>query len=168
MPDWIPIRIRTERGKMMHMKNRIMGYPEEAMTKYYFQQLQSITASAADVMKNFIEYDRSVRTPTGEARKARGGNGPGRKDTGTMINGITWRGEKISDAKYKFEFGWLNGEPGYAIFQEHGTKNGVRAMHALEYAAQFARTELGFLGNSNKAVRVSRAARWRQEVGGNA
>lgn len=160
MSQWIPIRVKTEPAKMRYVKAKIEGFPEEALGRYYFQQLQSLLASAADVMKNYIEYDPSVRTQTGWARAALGGNGPGRKDTGALIDGITWSGRKVADGKYSFEVGWLNGTPGYAIFQEQGTKTGVRAMNSLEYVTNFIRQELQLLKQNPRAYRVTRAAKW--------
>lgn len=161
--DWMPIRVKTEPSKRQHIKNRIMGFPDEAMGKFFFQQLQSVTASAVDVMKNFITYDRSVWTRTGLDRAASSGGYKGRVETGTMVNAITWKGGKVGPHKYKFEFGWLNDEPGYSIFQEHGTKNGVKAMNSLAYAMEFARAELRLLGQNPAAFRGTRAASFRRE-----
>jgi hypothetical protein len=160
MADWLPIRVKTEPAKLRHVQNRIIGFPEEVMEKFYFQKLQSAVASAADVMRNYIEYSPDVVTPTGQARAALGGNGPGRKDTGRMIAGVKWRGGKVGKAKYEFALGWLNGEPGYSIFQEHGTKNGVQAMNSLQYASDFLRRELHLLGTNPQGYRVNNAAMW--------
>ena len=159
--DWMPIRIKTEPAKTQYVKNRIMGFPDEAVGKFYFQQLQSVSASAVDVMKNFITYDRSVWTETGLRRASRRGGYKGRNDTGEMVSRITWRGAKVGPHKYKFEFGWLDGEPGYAIFQEQGTKSGVKAMNSLAYAMEFARQELRLMGQNPKAFRGTRASQWK-------
>lgn len=158
---WVDIRVNAEPAALRNLKNRIMGFPEETMTKFYFQRLQSITASAVDVQKNYIAYDKRLYTETGKRRAALGGNGPGRIDTGKMVDGIKWRGRKVGKAKYQFDFGWLDGTPGYSIFQEHGTKNGVKAMDSLGYAAQFVRTELRLLEENPKGYRVTRAAGWK-------
>lgn len=159
--DWLPIRVQTEGAKRQHVKSRIMGFPGEAMEKYFFQRLQSVTASAVDVMKNYITYDKRVFTDTGRVRAARGDGYAGRVDSGDMVNAITWRGQKISNEKYKFEFGWLDGEPGYSIFQEHGTKNGVQAMNSLAFATEFVRAELRLLGSNPAAFRATRASQWK-------
>lgn len=153
MTDWLPIRIKTEPAKLRYVKSRIMGYPEEAMGKYFFQQLQMVTASAADVMKNFIMQDKNTKKYETTGVK-------GRRKTGAMIDAITWRGSKIGKGKYRFEFGWLDGRPGYAIFQEQGTKNGVRALNSLDYATNFAKQELRLLGQNPAAFRATRASRW--------
>jgi len=166
MPNWISIRVKTEPAKMKHVKGRIEGFPQQAIGKYFFQQLQSMTASGADVMKNFIgpQGHPSVRTNTGHERKARGGNGPGRVDTGLMRDSIKWTGRKLGNGNYRFEFGWLNGTPGYAIFQEQGTKNGVRAMNSIGYATEFMRNELRMLGQNRAASRAVRNAQWRHDA----
>jgi len=162
--DWIRIRVKTEPAKMKYVKGRIEGFGEEAMGKFFFQQLQSMTASGVDVMKNFISSHPSVRTRSGAERKARGGNGPGRVDTGLMKDSITWKGYKISKRRYRFEFGWLDGTPGYAIFQEQGTKNGVKAMNSIAYATAFMRNELQLLGQSRSATRLVRNTQWRHDA----
>lgn len=165
MPDWIKIRVKTEPAKMKYTKGRIQGFASEAMGKYFFQQLQGMTASGADVMRNFISSHPSVRTRTGAERKARGGNGPGRVDTGLMKDSIKWRYVgKGANGNYRFEFGWINGTPGYAIFQEQGTKNGVRAMNSIAYATAFMRNELQLLGQSRRATRLTRNAQWRHDA----
>lgn len=161
--DWLPIRIQTEPSKRQAVKSRIMGYPAEAMEKYFFQRLQSVTASAVDVMKNYITYDKRVFTETGLRRSAAGRGYAGRVDTGNMVDAISWRGQKISNEKYKFEFGWLDGTPGYSIFQEHGTKNGVAAMNSLAFATEFARAELRLLGSNPRSFRATAASRMRFE-----
>jgi hypothetical protein len=160
--DWIPIRVKAEPNKRQYLRNRIMGFPDEAVGRFYFQQLQSVTASAVDVMRNFITYDRSVWTQTGIDRASRAGGYKGRVDTGTMVNAISWTGGKVGPHKYKFEFGWLTGEPGYSIFQEQGTKNGVKAMNSLAYAMEFARAEIRLLGQNPRAFRGTRASMWKE------
>lgn len=159
--DWLPIRIKTEGNKKHYVKNRIMGFPDEAFGKYYFQQMQSIVASGVDVMRNFITYDRSVWTETGIRRATQRGGYKGRNDTGKMVNAISWTGGKVEKHKYKFELGWLDGEPGYSIFQEQGTKNGVQAMNSLAYVMEFMRQELKLMGQNPRAFRGTRASQWR-------
>ena len=34
---------------------------------------------------------------------------------------------------FKFEMGWLRGMPGYTLFQEYGTRNGIVAMGAIAF-----------------------------------
>jgi hypothetical protein len=159
--DWLPIRVKAEGAKRQYLRNRILGFPDEAMGKYYFQRLQSVVASGVDVMRNFITYDRSVWTETGIQRAKRGGD-KGRNDTGAMVAAISWTGGKVEKHKYKFELGWLDGEPGYSIFQEQGTKNGVKAMNSLAYVMDFMRQELKLMGENPRAFRGTRASKWKE------
>lgn len=154
MSKWVKVRIKTEPAKMRFVQSRVMGYPEEATQKYFFQAMQSVTASAADIMRNYIEYQAGKTTKTG--RK-------GRVVSGAMRDGVKWTGEKLAGGKYRFRFGWINGTPGYAIFQEQGTKNGIVAMNALGYATEFLRNELRLLGHSRKSFRATAASRWKVE-----
>lgn len=156
MTDWLPIRIKTEPAKMKHVQNRIAGYPEEVMTKRYFQLLQRTTAAAADVMREYIAtHDFGDK------------NGPGRVDSGKMRDSVKWEGRKDAKGVYRFRFGWINGTPGYSIFQEYGTKNGVVGMDALGYAAEFFRKELRLEGVSSRGFRANRAPRFPRSTGSN-
>ena len=49
---------------------------------------------------------------------------------------------RVNKNSVSLRFGWLNGRPGYAFFQEYGTSNGVPAMHALTDAKAKAASEL--------------------------
>lgn len=153
--DWLPIRVKTEQSKMNRVVDRIEGFPEEVMTKYFFQFLQGIAASGADVMRNYIEYNSHNYTPTGQRRADAGGPGPGRRKSGDMIAGIKWSGKKVAPAKYEFLVGWLDGTPGYSVFQEYGTKSGVTAMNSLQYTADFMRREMKLLGHNPAGAKVS-------------
>lgn len=151
---WFDIRVKTEPAKMKYVSNQILGYPEQAFQKYYFQALQRITAEGADIMRNYLNT-RPNWTDTGQKRKARGGNGPGRVDTGTMRDSIKWSGKKDAKGRYVFKFGWIDGQPGYSIFQEYGTKNGVEGMHSMEYATEFVRSMIKDLAQNGKGTRLS-------------
>jgi hypothetical protein len=155
--NWLGIRVKTEPAKMRYVQGRIAGFPEEAIQKYYFQALQQLAAETVDVMKNYIEYSPDVRTPTGEARGAKG-----RVKSGEMRDAIKWSGRKVGKV-YRFEIGWLDGRPGYAIFQEQGTKNGVKAMESIAYALEFARREVQMMGENPRAMRTRRNDRWKEQ-----
>lgn len=140
---------------MRNVQAKIEGWPNEAFVKYYFQALQSLTAEAARVMKDYIASS-AVSTDTGQAQGREG-----RVKTGTMKDGIKsnasgGRGGIKQNNKYLFLFGWLDGTPGYAIFQEWGTRNGITAMNSQRYAAEWARKELKSLGKG----RVSSARKF--------
>lgn len=153
--NWFDIRVKTEPAKIKHVVGQIRGYPEFAFQKYYFQSLQQLAAEGVDVMKNYIEYDPKVRTKTGEARGAKG-----RVKTGEMRDAVKWSGGKVGK-NYRFDIGWLDGRPGYAIFQEVGTKNGVKAMESIQYTLDFMRRELKMMGQNPRAYRTSRNSPWK-------
>lgn len=159
MTDWLPIRIKTEPAKMKHVQARIEGFPEQAVEKFLFQRLQSITAMGADVMRNYIKYERRLVTKTGLARVAKGGKYATRVDSERMVDSVKWEGRKVGN-KYKFRFGWIDGEPGYSIFQEHGTSNGVVGMESLAYAMEFVRRELHLLETTRSAYKTTKASPW--------
>lgn len=150
--NWIPIRVQTEPAKMKFMKTRIETFTD-VQIKRYFQLLQYIFATYAEAMRMDIA-GKDYATPTGYARVARGGPGPGRIVTGAMIKGVKWRGRKISDSRYLFEIGWLDGRPGYAIFQEYGTKNGVKAMKILATYQRLIAEEIRLYGANRNQVRT--------------
>lgn len=142
---WVDIRVKTEKNKMRNVQTRITGWPEEAFVKYYFQALQQLTSEAARVMKEYIASN-AVSTETGQAQGREG-----RVKSGAMVDGIKTnasggRGGIKQNNKYLFLFGRLDGTPGYAIFQEWGTQNGIKAMNSQRYAAEWARQELKSLG----------------------
>lgn len=154
--NWLPIRIKTEQAKMKHVVGTIEGFPKEVTQKYYFQALQSIAASAADIMRNYIRYSPVIATKTGK------GDTPprakGRNKTGNMADHVKWRlVESERGKRYKFNVGWIDGEPGYAIFQEQGTKNGVVGMNAIGYATDFVKQELKLLETNPSGYKVKSA-----------
>lgn len=159
MADWIPIRIKTEPNKIKHVQAELNNFKDGPLIKYMFQQMQSLAASAADVGRNYMKYNPAVFTRTGEERAARGAGIPGRSDSGDMIAKFTWSGRKVSNGKYQFKVGWVSGTPGYAIFQELGTKRGVQAMNALGFTTEFLRRELKLMEYS-KSMKVRNAAPW--------
>ena len=82
MANWGKARVATEPGKMKYVQGQVEGFAEKALGPYFFQFMQKMMPEAVDVMRNYLEA-RPNWTPTGEKRKAMGGNGPGRVDTGT-------------------------------------------------------------------------------------
>jgi hypothetical protein len=145
--NWFEIRVKTEPSAMKNVVSRIEGFQKEAADKYFFQMLQSISAAAADVGRQYIASAK-VSTPTGEAAGRKGRIKSGDMQAGFKNDG----GHKTGDGKYEFHFGWNDGTPGYSIFQELGTKNGITAMHALQYARQFAAAELKLRSKNAKAA----------------
>lgn len=162
MANWGSARVKTEQSKMKYVQGLIEGYAEKAIGPYFFQYLQSMMPEAVDVMQQYLN-ERPNWTETGIKRRAMGGNGPGRVKSGDMQRAISWR--QIPTGRkgyYKFQVGWVNGEPGYAIFQEQGTKNGIKAMNAIGYTTEWLRNEIALMGRGNRAIRTT-TARWKTE-----
>ena len=151
--DWLNIRIKTEPAKIKYVTGQVEAFAEQAIGTYFFQFMQKMMPEAVDVMQNYIRYQAGKTTKTGK---------PGRVVTGTMWESVKWR--QVSTGKkgyYRFELGWLDGKPGYSIFQEQGTKSGVIGMNALGYTLEWLRNEVVLLGRgSSKAVRT-RNAKWK-------
>lgn len=155
---WLDVRTKYEPSAMKHAVASIYGHPDQVMEKYYFQKLQQIVAAGADIQREYLN-SRPNYTKTGQKRKAAGGNGPGRIDTGTMKDGIKWSSQKTAKGRYDFKFGWINGTPGYSIFQEYGTANGIQGMGSLAYALEFVRKEIKYLNNGGKGTTTRSAAK---------
>lgn len=140
---------------MRFVQARLAGFPEEVVMPRYFQFLQREVANAAEIMRSYIEGHNF-----GDK------NGPGRVKTGKMRDSVKWEGRKDGKGIYRFRLGWLDGTPGYAIFQEQGTRNGVIAMNALGYTMDFLRTEIRLLGVSSKGFRATKASKFNPEKDG--
>lgn len=164
--DWIPLRVQAEPNAAKKLKATIEGFPELVMEKYYFQILQQIVSTYVESARLAIETSKGLdtATPTGEARKARGGRGPGRADTGKMVANLKWKGRKEGN-KYVFEIGWLDRVPGYSVFQEYGTSNGVRAMNSLPYILDGIRSELKLYEVGKGGARFRNASRFKPNDG---
>lgn len=139
--EWASIRTKTEAKAFDAVRARILGYPEKVAEEVYWPALQSIASEGVTTIRQII---LSSTTPTGEARAAKGGK-PGRYDTGNMFKNVRMRLRKRAKGFTAF-VGWIEGKPGYAIFQEMGTKNGVRAMEAIVTARQEMYSKIQALG----------------------
>lgn len=133
MVNWIPIRLKTDKANFNAVRNKIVGYPEEVFARVLEPQLVELGEGALELMREIV---RTSVTPTGEERATRGGQ-PGRIDTGKLINGLRSRVRMGEGKAQRFSMfvGWIDGKPGYAIFQEHGVQGGVKGMEAT-FAAQ--------------------------------
>lgn len=140
---WAYIRVAGDQKSIKNLAARVTRAPEEIFVKYYYQKLTQIAFRARKLMIEIIERSE---TPTGRRRAARGGGESGRVDTGRMKSLVWARAHKVSTGKYRIEVGWLNDRPGYAIFQEHGTRGGIQAMNALKAASQYMAEESAKLG----------------------
>lgn len=86
-----------------------------------------------------IEAFEQATTPTGERRFEKGGNGPGRIDTGLMVGNLKGAIER-SATSFVGRAGWLENGPQqpYFLLQDQGFQNVVGA-HALERGFQAGR-----------------------------
>lgn len=109
--------------------------------------LREIGADAVRGMRQTIE---TASTKTGQAQgregRVRDKGDPSMKYR-PRIGGKSMRDSvdyevRQNQKSVSLRFGWLTGRPGYAFFQEYGTKNGVPAMHALTDARTKALAEL--------------------------
>ena len=133
MADWLNIRVKIQGDNLDTVRSKIRGWPEKVAEEVYWPALAAIAAEGADYIR-FIILDS--KTETGEKRVAAGGNGPGRVDTGNMFDMVGYRNRKTKGGFSSF-VGWVNGRPGYALFQDLGTKNGVKAMNAISQAQEY-------------------------------
>lgn len=142
------------------LANRITRAPEEIFVKYYFQKIQGIVAQARRIMIQTI--DESV-TEKGIERSRKGGK-PGRRDTDKMRDSV-WAKAYKEGTRYRAEVGWLDGRPGYAIFQEHGTRNGIVGMDALRKAGDYIEAEMDKLARGGYKYRRNTDWDWNQNAG---
>lgn len=133
MPDWFKLRIKAPARDFDAVRAKIMGWPEEVAREVYWPQMEAIAQEAREYIR-FIILQKE--TATGQARAAQGGNGPGRVKTGKMFDLVRARVRARKQGFSAF-VGWLDGKPGYAVFQELGTKNGVEAMEAIHSAREY-------------------------------
>lgn len=155
--SWIHIRISgdSQNGGLKKMAARITRAPEEIFVKNYYQAVLKIVFQARQLMRQII---RESTTPTGAERAAKGKGESGRIDTAKMIDAVWARVSKPSKDKYRAEVGWLTGRPGYAIFQEYGTRNGIKGMGALQQASDYIAREMDKLGKGGS--KYTRNVQW--------
>lgn len=151
-PKWIDIRLKTEPSHMKHVRNRIFAYKDQVVEKYFFQFLQYLAATGADIGRNYIASS-AVSTDTGR-REGR----QGRIKTGEMQRNFKWRVNK-EGKRYNVDIGWVDGEPGYSIFQEQGVTGGVVGMNAIGYVTDWVRQEMKFYEGYRKGMRINKNAR---------
>lgn len=145
------IRVKTEASKFNAVRSKIEGWPKEVAQDIYFPALERIAQEGVDFIRFII---LSATTMTGAQRANAGGNGPGRVDSGKMYEKVNYRARKRANNGFSLFVGWTNGTPGYAIFQENGTKNGVVGMEALRQAQQYMYSEAVKLANGGKVNRT--------------
>lgn len=144
MSRWLDIRVKTEQRHIDSVVSTIESLPDEIFVKYYYQKLRGIAARGARTIRHIIDTD--TNTKNFEERGKVGRNGA----TGRMRDGVGWEVKKIGQHHYTFRVGWLDGTPGYAIFQEQGTKRGVQAMNAIAQAQEQMLSEIRQLTSGGK------------------
>lgn len=145
--NWFELRLKVPASDFNKVRVKIATWPEEVAKEVYHPQIKAIAEAGAEFIRQVIERET---TPTGEARVRRGGNGPGRVKSGKMINAVRSRVRPRANGGISATAGWLTGEPGYVIFQEMGTKNGVEAMDAIGQAHEFMLSELRRVANGGR------------------
>lgn len=98
-----------------------------------------VDAALPVMIDRFEETSEPIATPTGRARVARGGNGPGRVDTGHMVGNMRAAIERTATS-FVGKAGWLDNGPQdpYFLLQENGFQT-VEGAHALERGFQAGR-----------------------------
>ena len=137
-------RVRVTGMDLDDLRAYILTKPDQ-VTAEIADQLQEVGAEAVRDMRDTIE---NSTTKTGAQAMRSGQRGTagrvrGRDEAATSgrprVGGKSMRDRvdfnvKVNKRSISLRFGWLDGRPGYAFFQEYGTKNGVKAMHAFTNA----------------------------------
>lgn len=146
---WFEIRTKTEAPAFNAVRAQITGWPEKVFEDVYRPALQEIARDGVAYMRQIID---DSTTPTGEARASRGG-APGRVATGYMRKMVQSRVRTVAKGGVSIFVGWVYGKPGYAIFQELGTKNGIQAMNAIGQTYEYMYSRVRALSKGIKATR---------------
>lgn len=131
MSNWLGIKVKTEAAEFNKVRTKILGWPEEVAKNVYWPELEKIGREGVALIRQII---LTSETTTGRERARRGGDGPGRVKTRKMYNSVTSRARERQGNAFSLFVGWIRGEPGYAIFQEQGTRTGIAAMNAVGQA----------------------------------
>jgi hypothetical protein len=134
----------------------IARLPNEILVTQYYREVQRIAFQARRLMLKVIE--ESV-TETGRKRQLKGGK-PGRIKSGDMHKFVWARVFRGGNGALVAQVGWLGGRPGYAIFQEYGTRTGIVAMNALQVAGDYIEQEMDKLGRGGYKYRRKNEWDW--------
>ncbi len=127
--DWINLRVKVPAQDFNRVRTKIEGWPEEVAKEKFWPALEQIGREGAD----FIRY--IVLTAPDK-------DGGGRIKTGEMYDKVQSRARERAGNAFSLFVGWNRGEPGYTIFQELGTKNGVIAMNSISQAQEYMLSQL--------------------------
>lgn len=145
-------RVKVSGPDFGEIRELVRTAPDRA-TQDIADRLRPIAADAVREMRTTIEQ---AVTKTGAAAQAKGlrstaGRVRSREEASRSnrprVAGKSMRDSvdqvvRVNKRTVSMRFGWLNGRPGYAFFQEYGTGNGVPAMHALTNARLNADTKV--------------------------
>lgn len=141
-------KLKANTAKLNNLKVAITAADDIVVenSSKYFYNMQRKFSNAYRTTKDYIK--NVADTPTGRERKALGLGPAGRYETGAMYDafimtpggGTTRKGK--GKVRFFAEMGWLKGMPEYTLFQEYGTKNGIKAMNALDAGRYDLRTQI--------------------------
>lgn len=97
----------------------------DTVTEQSANRLEVIGVEAVESIRNTID---TANTATGQAEGRQG-----RNKTFEMRRKVTFQVRR-NKRSTSLRVGWLDGRPGYAWFQEHGTSNGIEGMKSIEKA----------------------------------
>lgn len=144
-------RVRVHGVDFEDIRELIRTKPEQ-VTKEVEAILQTIGADAVRDMRETVDAaeTRTGRKALAEGKRSTAGRVRGANEVTTsrpryggksMLDSIDQK-VRVNRRSISLRFGWINGRPGYAFFQEYGTSNGVPAMHALTDAKLLADIKL--------------------------
>jgi len=147
-------RVRVHGVDFEDMRELIRTKPDK-VTAEVEAVLQTI---GADAVRDMRETIKDAETRTGRRQQARGKRSTAGRIRGagevtasrpryggkSMLDSVDQK-VRVNRRSISLRFGWINGRPGYAFFQEYGTSNGVPAMHALTDAKLLADIKLKIL-----------------------
>lgn len=116
--SWFDIRVQTEVENRNAVRSKIMGWPEHVAQTMYWPALDQIGKDGAEFMRGIIVAEDRI-------------------DTWKMHNSVRSRPRQRAKDAYSLFVGWIDGKPGYAIFQEHGTRAGVVAMNSVSQTQEY-------------------------------
>lgn len=149
MSKWFDIRVKTEASKFDAVRSKIMGWPEEVAKEVYWPMLEQIGLEGKAFIQQIIATDQNTK-------KFREGGGEGRIKSGLMYRSVKSRARERKNG-FSLFVGWIDGRPGYSIFQEYGTRNGVVGMDAIGQAQEYMLSRLramaaGAYSGSNRDI----------------
>lgn len=142
MANWGSIRVKVNANDFDYVRTKIEGFPDEVSKELIEPAIRKIAAEGAEMIRQLVETDKNTR-------KYEETGIEGRMDTKLMRNSVRYYYRNRKKNGFSLFVGWERGLPGYAIFQEQGTKAGVRALNSIPQAQEFMLSELRKLASGN-------------------